>query len=146
MAAAGSTPFNYQARPNPDPQEYYTHIMLCHARLYVFVDCYGVVALMRLARYKLGQTLVRFTLHDERVEDVVKLIEYCFANPTPDDLRSLVSMYAACKVEQLHRSTNFRLLLAAHSELSAALVGALVERLADETRGKSVKRAAAESW
>jgi hypothetical protein len=69
-----------------------------------------------LSVHKLPETLVSFTLYDERVEDIVTVLRYSYLN-TPDlsetmnDLRLLVSQYAALVLESLHSSPDIRLLL-----------------------------------
>ncbi|KAK4033364.1 hypothetical protein C8A01DRAFT_40192 [Parachaetomium inaequale] len=109
-------------------------VLLRHARLYVFADCYGISRLMDLSFYNLGQVLVAFDLVDHnmreiRVEVIVALLRYCYDDPTPELLKSLVVRYAACNAERLWESKSFQELLAAHAELAAALVGLMVERL-----------------
>jgi hypothetical protein len=111
---------------NP-PQEDYTNIFLSHARLYVFAECYGITGLMELSLNELHSTLVTFTLHDERVNDIVALVSYCYENLVPESLREIVALYAACKVEKLWPSEEFQALVETHGELSRSLIGSMVK-------------------
>lgn len=119
----------FRPRPNTDAKEDYTNVFISYARLYIFSDCYQIPDLMSLTLSKLGQTLILFNLNGGRVEDIVKLLEYCFGNPTPDELRSILVTYTTCKIEEMSKSESFKQLLVAHSELSARLVGELIHRL-----------------
>ena len=115
-----STPA-FQARRNHDPCENYIEVFLCHVRLYVFGDKYDIGSLKRLSLHKLHQTLVGFTLYDERVENIVDLIRYSYSNTADllgsiDDMRLLIIHYAACVVEDLIRNTKFRTLLEESSD------------------------------
>ncbi|KAK3934239.1 hypothetical protein QBC46DRAFT_359169 [Diplogelasinospora grovesii] len=105
------------------------NVFLSHARLYVFADCYGISGLMDLSFYKLGKALVDIEVDSDKVADVVDVLQYCYDELTPPKLRSLLVLYAACKVETLWKSTKFRELLARQSELSTALIGAMIDRL-----------------
>ncbi|GAB1316397.1 hypothetical protein MFIFM68171_06607 [Madurella fahalii] len=119
----------FRPTPSMDATEDYTDVFISYARVYVFADCYQIPELMGLTLEKLGQTLVAFKLYDERVDDVIKLLKYCFGNPTPDTLKSLLVVYTPCKIEQISKSENFNQILAEHGELSARLVGELIKRL-----------------
>lgn len=105
--------------------------LLRHARLYVFADCYGIVGLMQLALHNLGQALLasKFQIDDGDAAAIVALLEYCYDNPTPDALRYPLVLCAACHAETLWNQEDFRGVLEAHGELSADLVGLLIERL-----------------
>ncbi|KAK3938086.1 hypothetical protein QBC46DRAFT_390929 [Diplogelasinospora grovesii] len=87
------------------------NVFLSHARLYVFADCYGIFRLMDLSFYKLGKALVDIEVDSDKVADV-DVLQYCYNELTPLKLRSLLVLYAACKVETLWKSTKFRELLA----------------------------------
>ncbi|KXX80954.1 Rho-related BTB domain-containing protein 3 [Madurella mycetomatis] len=119
----------FHPRPNTDAKQDYTDVFISHARLYIFADCYQISDLMCLTLSKLGQTLVLFKLYTRRVKDVVKLLEYCFGNPAPDELRSMLAVYTACKIEKMSKNESFKQLLMAENELSARLVEELIHRL-----------------
>ncbi|KAK4059754.1 hypothetical protein Trihar35433_10570 [Trichoderma harzianum] len=106
--------------------ENYTNTFLSHVRLFIFAECYGITALMTHSLNGLHWTLEKFTLHDERVSDVVDLVDYCYENSVPQPLRDLVTLYAACKIDKLWKSEQFCALVEAHSELSMALLGLMV--------------------
>jgi hypothetical protein len=91
----------------------YTEVFLSHSQLYVFADYYRISRLMKLSIHRLQQTLIAFSLHNERIKDIVKLLQYCYANLVPAKLRELVVLYAACHMEKLWKNKEFRELLEA---------------------------------
>lgn len=118
-------PTGFFSRSN-HAHEDYTNNFLLHARVYVFADCYGIAGLMDLSLNELHGTLVRFTLHTERVNDVVALIRYCYENTVPEPLREVVTLYAACKLQKLWLSEEFHALVETYGELSKNLFGLIV--------------------
>lgn len=114
---------------NPAREATRTHDFHCHARLYVFADCYGIVLLMDLALAKLHRDLVGLKLCEETVVDVVELISYCYEELTPDRLRELVALYTACNFEELWDSMRLQQLFGTHGELSTAVMAYLLRRL-----------------
>lgn len=116
------------ATKNPANEDY-TNTFLSHVRLFIFAECYGITALMTHSLNELHGTLEKFTLHKERVDDVVALVDYCYENSAPEPLRDLVTLYAACKIDKLWKSEQFSALVEAHSELSMALLGLMVNEL-----------------
>lgn len=116
------------------PDDDYTEVLLCHARTYVFADYYGIEALQNMALHKLRQVLTRFKLHANGCGDVARLVEYCFNETTDkgeqaDPLRSLVCLYAACKVEELWKVAEFQDLMRTLPEFPTGLVTAMLDRL-----------------
>lgn len=109
--------------------EDYTSTFLSHARLYVFAECYGIAGLMELSLNELHGALVAFTLYEERINDVVVLVRYCYDNLVPDALREMITLYAVCKIEKLWVSEEFQVLVEAHGELSRSLIGHMVKAL-----------------
>jgi hypothetical protein len=112
----------------------YTEIFLCHARIYVFADYYGVEALQTLALCKLRQALATFKLDAESCGDINELIRYCFDKTVDngeqaDKLASLVCFYAACKVEDLWKNTEFQDLTRTLPDFPAGLITAMQGRL-----------------
>jgi hypothetical protein len=105
------------------------NVFLLHARLYTFAHCYEISGLVDLSFYKLGKALVDIELDSDKVEDVVDVLQYCYDELASPKLRSLLVLYAACKVETLWKSSKFRELLGRQSELSTALIGAMIDRL-----------------
>lgn len=121
------TPVRFPGPASNPADEDYTNTFLSHVRLFIFAECYGIAALMTHSLNELHWTLARFTVHKERVNDVVALVDYCYENSTPEALRDLVTLYAACKLDKLWKSEQFRALVEAHSELSMALLGLMVK-------------------
>ncbi|KAL7798140.1 hypothetical protein V8C37DRAFT_368826 [Trichoderma ceciliae] len=116
------------------PDDDYTDVFLCHARTYVFADYYGIEAMQTLALHKLRQVLIQFKLHAKGCGDITRLVRYCFDETVDrgeqaDPLRSLVCLYAACKVEELWRVAEFQDLMKTLPEFLAGLITAMLERL-----------------
>ncbi|KAM0460812.1 hypothetical protein ACHAO4_001604 [Trichoderma viride] len=109
--------------------EDYTSTFLSHARLYVFAECYGITGLMELSLSELHGALVTFRLYEERVNDVVELVRYCYDNLVPEALREMITLYAVCKIEKLWVSEEFQVLVEVHGELSRSLIGHMVKAL-----------------
>ena len=116
------------------PDDDYTEVFLSHAQMYVFADCYGIVALENLALYKLRQALMRYTLYREGFHDIFQLVKYCFSSTVDkggqrDPLRTLVCIYVACKVEDLWKNDDFGELMDTLSEFPRALFREVLYRL-----------------
>ncbi|KAG9764826.1 hypothetical protein KCU73_g784, partial [Aureobasidium melanogenum] len=82
-------------RQNMEPHEDYSAVFLGHAQLYVFADKYDIQQLAKLSLSKLGHTLAGFNVFNERIDDVVELLQFCYVNTperagTKDKLRDLV--------------------------------------------------------
>jgi hypothetical protein len=117
----------WEPRQNKESCEDYTQVFLCHASLYVFSDRYCIEPLQELARQKLRLTLSRFTLFDERVSDIVELVQYTYANTMEheegiDKLRNLVTDYVICQIEAIAKNKNFITLLQEPGALAKDLV------------------------
>ena len=124
----------FKARKNREACECYTDVFLCHARLYAFAERYEIVPLKALSLHKLHHNLVEFVVYDERVEDILDLIRYSYANTADlsdsiDGLRLLVVHYAACVIEDLAKHSGFRLLLEESGPFARDLVDQLLRRL-----------------
>lgn len=86
------------------PDDDCTEVFLSHARVYVFADYYGISTLQYVSLRKLREALIRYTLYEEGVSDLVQLLEYSFGNTADnadqqDPLRDLVCIYIACNME-----------------------------------------------
>lgn len=106
-----SLPSHLQLQNRED--EDYTEVFLSHAKLFVLANYHCISKLEMLTLHKLRNALVEFTLHRSRLGDIVPLIRYSYENiaglnELPTDLRELVAVYAACKVEELWESTGFQ--------------------------------------
>jgi hypothetical protein len=124
----------FRPRRNLEPYEDYREVFLCHAQLYVFADKYDIQPLAKLSLSKLGHTLADFNVFEERREDIVELLQYCYANTaervgTKDSLRALVIKYVACVVERLKGSEGFHSLLGEANSISLDLMIELYKRL-----------------
>jgi hypothetical protein len=97
---------------NSNSTQDYTSVFLAHARLYVFADKYLVEPLKQLVLRKLHQTLVGFELYPERIGDVVELVRFVYSDDNMsgngvNELRALVTMYIASRVQKFHESDSF---------------------------------------
>ncbi|KAK0949908.1 hypothetical protein LTR91_026071 [Friedmanniomyces endolithicus] len=121
-------------RANTESCEEYTDVFLSHAQLYAFADRYDVEGLRELALYKLHQTLVNFTLFNERIRDVSELLCYSY-DTTPERpgslgrLRDLVIRYVACHIERFQRDPTLIMAMKRENSISVDLVDCLVQRL-----------------
>jgi hypothetical protein len=125
---------DFRPHQNLDPYEDYSQVFLCHARLYVFADNYDIQPLAKLSLSKLRHTLAGFNFFEERREDIVELLQYCYANTpervgTKDSLRALVIKYVACVVERLTGTKVFGSLLSEANSISLDLTLELLKRL-----------------
>ncbi|CAH0057351.1 unnamed protein product [Clonostachys solani] len=111
-----------------------TELLLSHARVYVFAECYDVAPLRLLSLRKLRQTLEHFQMYDEAVYDVIQLINYCYENTMAradgaEDMRSLLCMFTACHMEKLWSNKEFQELVQTCGEFSQGLITQLLHRL-----------------
>lgn len=125
---------SFHPRKNRESCEEYKEVFLCHARLYVFAEKYDIAPLKKLSLSKLHRTLSVFDLYEERVGDIFALMRYSYANtvhrsPLDDPLRLLIIHYAACVVEKLVPSSEFKALLEEPGELASDLVVKMIHRL-----------------
>ena len=109
-------------RSNKGPEEDYSEVFLCHARIYVFAEKYDIQHLKVLALRKLQQVLAIFTLYQERVGDVLSLLQYVYANTTEsktgvEDVRTMLAHYIGCEMETLMKDGQIKDLLSEHDEM-----------------------------
>lgn len=57
------------------PDDDCTEVFLSHARMYVFADYYGILALQDLALRMLRRALMRFNLYEGNASDIIQLLE-----------------------------------------------------------------------
>ncbi|KAH6617461.1 hypothetical protein F5144DRAFT_660741 [Chaetomium tenue] len=109
-----------------DLEKDYSQIFLCHAKMYVFADYYGITRLMDLSREKLGHLLVALTtkmeFHGQRLADFVDLVQYCYDEPAPEALQSFIMMYAAYHANLLWKDAQFQDLVEADGEVAFAFI------------------------
>ncbi|KAG5933481.1 hypothetical protein E4U59_006855 [Claviceps monticola] len=73
----------------------YSQLLIAHAKIFVFADCYGIDALMNVAIQKIHKALCEFRLSRVRVDDILALVRFCYEQPAPEKLRKLVASYSA---------------------------------------------------
>lgn len=119
------------------PTDDYSEVFLSHARIYFLAEYYDIAELQALAVQKLHRALVLFTPYRERVGDLLKLIRFCYEDGPPPcqggdgaDLKKVVSLYAAVRLEDLWPSEEFQALVEMSGEFSRRLVRAVLTRLA----------------
>ncbi|UKZ68451.1 uncharacterized protein TrAtP1_009486 [Trichoderma atroviride] len=124
------------AAPISEPSSHYdyTGVFLGHAQMYVFADYHGIEPLQVLALGKLRQILTSFTVRVESYNDITQLVRYTFEHTVDkkeqgDRLRSLVCLYAACRVEDLWKDAEFRDIASTSPDLSVQLITAMLDRL-----------------
>ncbi|KAI2783359.1 hypothetical protein F4815DRAFT_442231 [Daldinia loculata] len=119
---------------NKAPSANYSEVLLSHARLYTFADCYDIDRLMELSIRKLHRTLKVFNLHKgARVTDIAQLIDYSYRNTMnkgdkQDQLRSLLATYTACNIEEMWPNFYFQDVLES-ADVSKAIIGQLLRRV-----------------
>lgn len=107
---------------NNSIHEDYTGTFLSHARLYIFAENHHITTLMDISLSELYKALSTFRLRNERVNDIVALICYCYNNSTSEPLRGLVTLYAASKANELWPNKQFRALVYSHNKLAGAIL------------------------
>lgn len=95
---------------------------------------WGIEDLQHVALRKLKKVLSRYTLYEQGPQEIAQLIRYSFDHTMDkgehrDPLRTLVSTYAACRVEELLDDDNFAELLGTISEFPISLMRILRDRL-----------------
>ena len=115
-----------ESRPEPrgnlHPQEDYTEIFLSHARLYVFAEKYDIQSLKKLCNQNLQQTLAIYTLYPERVDDVITLLKYVYANTTEtvdgtEDIRTMLAHYVGTEMDTLNKFGDIKDLMLENGEI-----------------------------
>lgn len=103
------------------------NILLSHARLYVFTDCYDVPRLADISFDKLGWELLRLDVTLEVVTYIIELLRYAYDEPAPGRLRNYLALYAACKAGELWADKKFRELVATYGDSAVAILGVMIE-------------------
>lgn len=122
------------ARANTAPNEHYTLEFLTHVRVFIYAKEWDVKGLAALAIQRLHETLTKFTLYEERVGDVSKLVEYAYSEACAGkigsgELQDLVVHYAACNIAKLLEDLCFQAVLRAENTASVNLTRKLVEHM-----------------
>ncbi|KAK4448997.1 hypothetical protein QBC34DRAFT_380846 [Podospora aff. communis PSN243] len=103
------------------------NILLVHAHVYIFADCYGLEGLANLALRKLAGNLQEIKMTEETIGKITGLVEDCFADLTPPHLRSLVLLFVASKASDLWADDRFQDVLRSNTDLSTALLELLIQ-------------------
>ncbi|KAK3348811.1 hypothetical protein B0T25DRAFT_632492 [Lasiosphaeria hispida] len=103
------------------------NVLLSHAQLYVFANCYGISRLSELSFDRLGKALLEMKVTAELVADIIELLSYCYDEPTPERLRNHLVLYAACMADELWSNIQFKELVTTHGDFAAALLGVMIE-------------------
>ena len=123
-------------RINREPSEDYTEVFLSHARIHVFAEKYDIQPLKKLAIYQLHQTLAIFTLHRQRVGDVVALLRYAYVNTSEEqndinkDLRPMLTRYIGYEMDILIEAIEFKELLEEGGSLLGDFLAMVSKRIA----------------
>jgi len=117
-----------QCEITPLRTELIPNLYLSHAKVFVFADYWGITRLRGLALQKLGKALGEVNvMKSKKKAEIVELVEYCFEDVRPEELVSLVLLYAGYKLRQLWGSERFREVFGRYGELAAGLVGVIVD-------------------
>ncbi|KAI0158109.1 hypothetical protein GGR57DRAFT_35714 [Xylariaceae sp. FL1272] len=108
-------------------------MILSHARVYVLADYHRIDKLKLLSLKKLHQCLVDFETTSAGAETIASLAAYCHEN-TPDkhpkdELRELLCLYLACKIEQMWDNASFREALEVSRDLARDVIEQMLNRL-----------------
>ena len=109
-------------RSNLSPQEDYTEVFLCHARLYVFAEKYDIQTLKKLCYQKLQRTLAIYTLYPERIGDITTLLKYVYANTAEtadekEDIRTMLAHYVGTEMDTLNKYGEIKDLMVENGEI-----------------------------
>ena len=131
-------PWEFAAAPAPrsnkGPEEIFTDVFLSHAELYVFGEKYDIQPLKKLALKKLQQTLAIYTLYPSRVEDILSLLKYVYAETAPtkpnqDDIRTMLMHYIGTEMEVLEANGDIKDLFAEDHEMLGDFLAMFAQRV-----------------
>ncbi|KAG5961167.1 hypothetical protein E4U57_007824 [Claviceps arundinis] len=115
----------------------YSEVLVAHAKVFIFADCYGIDALVNLSMRKLHQALCGFRLSKARVGDILALVRFCYERPGPEKLKRLVASYSAAimdpEVSDLMADC-FQQLLKERGDFAADMAWFLASRAAGSTK------------
>ena len=99
----------YKPRPNATPEEDYSEIFLCHAHLYRFALQSEWTSLCIITYTRLLLTLGKFTLFQERIADIVRLLHFVFQkrHGQSDALHHLLLDYIVWNMPSLEKDAGF---------------------------------------
>lgn len=100
-----------------------------HARVFIFAERYDIRGLMTIAFQRLHRALLDYRLEVDGPVNVVKLLEFCYENPTHEGLRELVALYAACKFKELWACHGFNNLVETSGDFTRTVMSYVVQRI-----------------
>lgn len=103
--------------------------LVCHAKVYAFADCYGIIKLRALSYKKLHGCLVHMHETGSPLAQFVKLAHFCYEFLVPDSLKQLIVHFATCEVERLWKDKQFQDSLEDYGAFSKDIIGSLRSRL-----------------
>jgi hypothetical protein len=111
-----------------DPNANYTEILLTHARLYTFSVKYELQELRDICLFKLIHLLHVFPICQDRVGDIVRLIDLAFDTDTGqcENLTTMLQYYVARHIKLFLPSIKFQVLLQEQPTLANLLLETLV--------------------
>jgi hypothetical protein len=121
-----------------DSCEDFTHVLLCHAKLYIFSNRWHCANLRDLVLQKLRLTLSRHSITPDNVMEVVALLQHTYAHTYDyhdnddegiDTMRDLVMDFTICHIEVIEPNEEFRTMLTQGNAMARDLVGKLMKRL-----------------
>lgn len=131
-----------------DLEKDFSQIFLCHAKMYVFADYYGISRLMDLSREKLGHLLIALAtdmkFHGQRLANFVALVRYCYDKPSPEALQSFVMMYSAYHAKLLWKDAQFQELLKDDGEVAFAFIKEVMPAYLNAKDGVSSEESSSE--
>ncbi|KAG8414839.1 hypothetical protein J3459_009626 [Metarhizium acridum] len=118
----------HYSRPNTNPHESYENIFKWHVDIYL-VSGMRFFSLATLAKYKLHQSLISFQLHDQRLVDIIRLLEYCYDKDRLFyEIRAIVAHYAAIHVDKLWKIGDFQTFVRSNGDFAGDLMDVLVNQ------------------
>lgn len=121
-------------RGNKGSDEEFTDVFLSHAQLYVFAEKYDVQDLKQLALGKLRHTLASFTLYRQRVDDILTLLRYVYAETArngfgKEDMRSMLMFYVSTEMDFFEEQGGFKEMLTDDPEMLSDFLAVFATRI-----------------
>lgn len=111
-----------------DPFTSYAAVFISHAETHRFALRTGWTSLMVFSSYRLLRLLANFTLHEERIGDIVRLLELVFEyTGYMENLENMLRDYMVWNVEVLMQNANFRKFLEHNPSLEQTIFRAMWE-------------------
>jgi hypothetical protein len=122
------------------PAELPSNNIAVHAKLWVFAECYDVIALKQLALFKLHRDLCVLQLGPGNATAFIDTVEFVYSNTAvvgnkedvrqiKNDLREVVLAYAVCYADTLVDNEYFLALLKVGGDLAADFAQGVTKRI-----------------